>query len=258
MPSVAALADSALRRVAGLTPFPQPPLIRLRYPVVMMHGFGMLAALRWRQGHLHAEAMHLRAHGVVAYAPNVAPYNTISVRAEMWARLLDVVFEETGAERLNLIAHSMGGLDARHLIAHHGYGARVASLTTISTPHRGSAAADVVLEGPEALRAPAASVVDWIAATALEGSTSDVIQALRELRPSYVTGTFNPATPDDPAVRYASYAGHAGRGTGLPMNPGLRVLNALIYARQGPNDGMVAAESAPWGRLPRHARRRPR
>ena len=73
--------ENPLRRLVGLDPLPQPPLIRTRHPVVLMHGFGMLAGLR-RLGHLHNEAMDLRSHGVPAYAPNVAPYNTVAVRAE--------------------------------------------------------------------------------------------------------------------------------------------------------------------------------
>ena len=46
------------------------------------------------------------------------------------------------SEPVNLIAHSMGGLDARYLISRLGMADQVRSLTTISTPHRGSFMAD--------------------------------------------------------------------------------------------------------------------
>ena len=50
------MSESAIQRLLGLDPFPQPPLIRLRYPVVLMHGFGMIGALR-RNGHLHDQML---------------------------------------------------------------------------------------------------------------------------------------------------------------------------------------------------------
>ncbi len=46
---------------------------------------------------------------------------------------------------VNIVAHSMGGLDARYLISHMSF-SRVASLTTIATPHRGSSFMDYIQE----------------------------------------------------------------------------------------------------------------
>ncbi|NNE69962.1 MAG: hypothetical protein HKN29_06310, partial [Rhodothermales bacterium] len=63
--SVSNLGKTAVRRIAGREVYPQPPVIPVRHPVVMMHGFGLLASLR-RGGHLHREAMFLRSHGVLA------------------------------------------------------------------------------------------------------------------------------------------------------------------------------------------------
>ena len=211
-----------------------------------MHGFGLLAGLK-RHGHLHDEALHLRLHGVLAYAPNVVPYNTVGVRSAMWAERLERILEETGAERVHLVAHSMGGLDARHLIAALGFHARVATLTTLATPHRGSSIASFVLDHPGVLQRRAAAFTDWAGSSVLEGATSDVLRALVELTPAYLTETFNPAAPDHPAVRYRSYAGRAGRGTDVPISPMLRVQNTLLYGREGVNDGLVSVASAAWG-----------
>ena len=240
------LAESAIQRLAGMEAFPQPPLIPLRYPVVLMHGFGMMASLR-RGGHLHDEALSLRLHGVRAYAPNVAPYSTVAIRAPMWKERIERVLEETGAAKVSLVAHSMGGLDARHLIANEGMHEVVACLTTISTPHHGSSVADVILCQPERLRAWAAELVNWVATSAMTGSTSDVLQALSELTPAFLRETFNPAVPDHPSVTYWSYAGAAGKGTNIPINPFLRLLDHLLYAREGVNDGFVSVDSARWG-----------
>lgn len=242
----ASVLSSALRRVTGIDHFPQPALVRLRRPVVLMHGFGVGPMLR-RKGHLHAAAMHLRTCGVTAYAPNVPPYETVRVRARIWADRLGRIFDETGADEVVCIAHSMGGLDARYLIRELGWHDRIPALVTVSTPHQGSGIASFVLSQPEALRSLLAEVTDWVGTHILEGSSADSVQAVRELTPEHVQAVFNPAVPDHPAVRYWSYAGRAGKGTDVLVDPMMRFLNAQLYRTEGENDGFVSVQSARWG-----------
>ena len=243
---MAKFRENAFRRLVSLDPFPQPPLIRSRYPVVLMHGFGILAGLL-RQGHLHDEAMDLRAHGVLAYAPNVAPYNTVSARAEMWQDRLTHILEETGAEQVNLIAQSMGGLDARYLISTLGRHDVVASLVTVATPHQGTVMAEILLKQPERLRQWAVDFANWMGTNVLEDATADALQALMELTPAHLRNTFNPAVPDHDSVRYWSYAACAGKGTKNLVNPFLKLSNTWIFEREGLNDGLVSVDSARWG-----------
>ncbi|MEM1042708.1 MAG: hypothetical protein AAGI91_08775 [Bacteroidota bacterium] len=244
--SLSRRAERLARRAVELVPFPQPPLVRTRYPVVLMHGFGALANLM-QGGVLHAEAMHLRGHGLLAYAPHVNPYDTISVRARAWADRLDAVLAETGSAKVNLIAFSSAGLDARYLIGSLGRAAHVASLVTVSTPHRGSSIADYVFSRPERLRTWAVAVMDFVGRAAYEIEAPNTEDALHELTPMFVNGTFNPAHPDHPDIYYASWAGRAGRGTDAPIYPPLIVPNRILYAQAGVNDGLVAVESATWG-----------
>ncbi len=248
MPSIAQRAERLARRAIKLVPLPQPPLVRTRYPVVLMHGFGALANLM-QGGVLHAEAMHLRGHGVLAYAPHVNPYDTVAVRAAAWSERLDAVLAETGAEKVSLVAFSSGGLDARYLISTLGRAAQVAALVTVSTPHRGSAVADYLLSRPERLRAWAVGLMDFVGRAAYEPAAPRTEDALRELTPVWVCDTFNPAHPDHPDIYYASWAGRAGRGTGVPISPALAVPNRILYAATGVNDGLVAVESARWGEV---------
>jgi triacylglycerol lipase len=243
MPSI---GKQTLRRLAGLDAFPQPPVIRTRYPVVLMHGFGLLASLR-RGGHLHEEALYLRSRGVMAYAPNVSPYHTIPFRSAMWKDRILRILSETGADAVTLVAHSMGGLDARYLVHEMGLHDTVAALVTVATPHHGSSLADVVLEQPERVREWMTDAARWVSNAAMQGTPADFRRAVADLTPEYVTGTFNPAVPDHPSVRYWSWSARAGRGTDTPINPLLRPLNAMLYAREGPNDGFVSVESAIWG-----------
>jgi triacylglycerol lipase len=241
------LAERAVRSLAAMKPNPQPPLLRLRHPLVLMHGFGVLAAFG-RGGMLHEQAMHLRKRGVWAFAPNVSPYHTVSARADQWGTRLRHILRATDADQVHLVAHSMGGLDARFLVSRRGWAERVATLTTVSTPHRGTSAADFVMEQPDRLIALLAAAAEWLGRQILpDDDASDFTRAVRELRPAHVQGTFNPATPDAPSVDYRSYAGRAGRGTDVPINPFFRPLNHVIYEREGVNDGYVTTESARWG-----------
>ncbi len=196
---------------------------------------------------LHETAMRLRQRGIHAFAPNVAPYQTVPVRAEMWRDRIEHILEETGAEKVNLVAHSMGGLDARYLIHSLACHDAVASLTTIASPHFGTPLADIVLGQPERLHALLAGLAQWMSQTAMREVSADFTNAVAELRPAHVEGTFNPSVPDHPSVQYWSYSGKAGKGTDNPISPLLRPMNAWLYARDGVNDGFVPEASAHWG-----------
>ncbi len=240
------MGENALQKLIGLDPFPQPELIKLKYPVVLMHGFGMAGSF-WRDGHMHEHAMHLRSYGIFAYAPNVPPYNPVSVRASIWRLRINHVLEETGAKKINLIAHSMGGLDARFLISQFGYHDSIASLTTIATPHQGSSIASFLLEQPEKLREWLAEFANWMGKRVMQDVESDFLNTVTELTPDHLQKEFNPETPDHPEVKYWSYAAQAGKATSVGISPFLKPLNYILFGREGLNDGFVSVDSAKWG-----------
>jgi triacylglycerol lipase len=250
------LTQSALKRLTGLQALPQPSIVSLRHPVVLMHGFGVGGSFR-RNGHLHDEAMHLRSRGVRAYAPNVAPYDTVAARSEMWENRLTRILDETGDDALTLVAHSMGGLDARYLIRERGWHDVVGALVTVSTPHRGSSVAHLVLEQPEVVRRAIVDMADWLGAHILEDGSADAHATLEQLTPEYVQNVFNPAVPNHPDVQYWSFGCQAGKGTSVPIDPVFRYLNAYLFDREGPNDGIVSVRSARWGTYLRRSRPRP-
>jgi triacylglycerol lipase len=237
---------TALRRLTGLKPFPQPSIIPLDRPVVLMHGFGIGASFR-RGGHLHEEALHLRSRGVRAVAPNVSPYDTVQARCDTWEQRLTRVLEETRADRLSIIAHSMGGLDARYLIQERDWHEVVDVLVTVATPHRGSSIASLILDQPQSVREWLGDMADWLGTHILEDGTADIRQALRELTPAYVENTFNEEVPNHPDVTYWSYGCQAGEGTDVPVDPIFRYFNSYLYEREGLNDGIVSLRSARWG-----------
>jgi triacylglycerol lipase len=79
--------------------------------------------------------------------PDVGPLATCDARAD---ELADAIMDRKFPDGpIHIIAHSMGGLDSRSLIGRNLRGlsgpGRIASLTTLSTPHRGSPVADLLL-----------------------------------------------------------------------------------------------------------------
>ena len=234
----------ALARMAMQTePMPQPPLRPTRYPVVLMHGFGAAGGVL-PGGALHAEAMYVRARGVWAYAPTVNPYDTVAVRAASWADRLERVLAETGAERLNLVGFSSGGLDARWLATEMGWAPRLASIVTVATPHAGTALAQFVLDRPERLRSWAVGIMDFFGRAAYDADPH-AADALVELSPASAEARFGAATV--PGVWCASFAAQAGKGTSQTMYPPLVVPNRILHSLAGLNDGIVPAASAVWG-----------
>ncbi len=240
------MAESAIEKFIGLEPFPQPDFIRVKYPIVLMHGFGTVGSI-WRNGHLHDLAMHLRSHGVIAFAPNVPPYNTVPVRASIWQERMLYVLEATKAEKINLVAHSMGGLDGRYLISVNGLHDKVASLTTVASPHHGSSIASYLLEQPEKLREWLTQVANWMGTKVMPGAEADFLNTVKELTPEYLEKEFNPAVPNHADVQYWSYAAKAGKECTTSISPFLKPLNYILFGREGANDGFVSVESAKWG-----------
>jgi triacylglycerol lipase len=88
----------------------------------------------------------LKAKGYQVFHSKVAWAASVDKRAVDLKENLSGILDETNAEKLNIIAHSMGGLDTRHMMFNDRNGGkiheRIASLTTISTPHAGSPFAD--------------------------------------------------------------------------------------------------------------------
>lgn len=70
---------------------------------------------------------------------------SISESARELAAQIKAICTETGAEKVNIIAHSKGGLDCRCAMQDYGVSQYVASLTTINTPHHGCAFVDDLL-----------------------------------------------------------------------------------------------------------------
>ena len=142
--------------------------------------------------------------------------------------------EKFGTGEIHIIAHSMGGLDARCLLAQNLLGlaapGRIVSLSTISTPHHGSPVADLLLGEPAGLEFPFSNFLQQFA--------SVNVHALVDLTTTGAPG-FRDKDPV-PGIRYFAYAG---AGIASPL---LFPTQVYIESAQGANDGMVSITSATW------------
>jgi len=89
---------------------------------------------------------HLESHGFRVFHPNEDFAGPVDLRAEQLRKRVNEALASTGAQKVNIIAHSMGGLDARHMIVDKGMADKVATLVTIGTPHLGTILADRVID----------------------------------------------------------------------------------------------------------------
>ncbi len=175
-----------------------------------LFGFRKLLCLEYFQG----VRQLYQSMGLRVLTPSLPWSGSIVKRANALARQLA---NEMGP--LHLLAHSMGGLDARHWISVLGGGDKAASLTTLSTPHNGSTAADRVCGSYSLFR---------------------IFAGVRNLTTTHLK-KFNAQTPDHPAVIYRSYAAMRP----LCEQPWLvRRYGRYIQMIEGDNDSQVSVHSA--------------
>lgn len=182
----------------------------------------------------------LEKNGATVMTGSVPPSSSIEQRA---AKLRDDIESATfppSLDGVNIIAHSMGGLDARYMATHLApSGIRIRSLTTIATPHRGSEFADYLLSPSSA-----AGPIHLPKLYGLIERTGLGTQAFGQLTREYMQGSFNPSVPDAPSVRYFSYGAHTDEP---PLLSPFRLPWGIIDRAEGANDGLVSVESSRWG-----------
>ena len=221
------------------------------YPIILAHGIARFDVLTeslrqrfnlalWDQrgavDRLHyfrGIASHLQAHGFDAHATTVGFAEPLPVRAAQLAAEIERVLVETGHEKVHVIGHSMGGLDTRHMLVFvPGMAEKVASLTSIGTPHNGTSFADYGLtHGGEAAIEAVREIIDF-------GGFETLTLAERQ--------AFNQAARHQEAtnaVVYRVYASAQAREKvfGLLQRP-----YDIIFAQEGENDGLVSVQSQLW------------
>jgi len=211
-----------------------------KYPIVLVHGAGFrdsnVGINYW--GRI---PQTLQDKGAKIFYGGTDGWCTIERGAADLKAAVEKALKQTGSEKVNIIAHSKGGLEARYMISSLGMAGKVASLTTISTPHRGSETMDSILGMPNFLLrgvGVAGNVVRWV----WGDKHPDFYAGIASLSTSYMQD-FNAKNPDKTGVYYQSFAGELPQ----PANDIILALtSSVVRNNEGANDGMVTVASAKW------------
>ncbi|MBI5924730.1 MAG: triacylglycerol lipase [Aquabacterium sp.] len=171
---------------AGLFDFLSQPKndTATQYPIVMVHGlFGFGNALGVVD-YFWGIPGDLRKGGAKVYIAEVSSVSSNEVRGEQLLAQINHIMAVTGARKVNIIAHSQGGTTARYVTA--VAPEKVASLTTVGAPHKGSPLGDLVTQVTDGL-APEGSP--------LRGIVVQIVSAIGRVMDT-VVGKPGPATSD--------------------------------------------------------------
>lgn len=213
---------------------------KTKYPVVLVHGMMVRDFSFWPA--FRGITDFLRGQDVTVYASNQDGLGTVANNALQLKEVILQILEKEKCEKVNIIAHSKGGLDARYMISRLDMADHVASLTTLSTPHHGSKLSEKLLTMPAFL----AKIVAFFADTffrILGDRQPDILQLGRELTEDAMEA-FNREVPNAPAVYYQSFSSTAPQEKAF-----LRFIPYQIsrYCEQDDTDGMVSVSSSKWG-----------
>jgi len=212
----------------------------LKYPVLLVHGLGFRDSKII--GYWGRIPKILQKEGCKVYFGNQDSNGTIEDNGRFLADQIKKILQESGAEKLNVIAHSKGGLDMRYAISNLGIGDRIASLSTIGTPHNGSVTMDKVMRLPKWLIKTIAACSDlWLR---ILGDKQPNAYRVFESFTTPHAEEFNRENPDVPEVYYQSFAFTFST---LFSDIMLWFPHLIVLIFEGENDGLVTPKGAAWG-----------
>lgn len=216
-------------------------ICRTKYPLLMVHGvfFRDYKHINY-WGRIPNE---LRKNGATIFFGNHQSALPVRLSGAELAQRIKTICEQTGCEKVNVIAHSKGGLDARYAVSCCGADKYVASLTTISTPNRGCVFVDWLLEK---ISKPVQNGIasTYNAALRKLGETPDFIAAVGDLTYRRCV-ELNNEMPDAESVFYQSVGSKLNKAVSgkFPMNMSYHFVKHF----SGANDGLVSEDSFAHG-----------
>ena len=220
--------------------------------IILVHGI-LGFAKRFGMDYFRDIPGRFREQGLRVLVPELDPTEGVEFRG---AQLRDQIQAAAAAgtidssQKTHIIAHSLGGLDSRYILSPanpNQLKVPIRSLTTISTPHRGSPVADVI-DNPQAL-SPFPHLPFTAGPNLLEpvlNALSISLNGLRNLTTS-ACRSFSEKYIDNPNVSYFSNAGSGRAGFPQASAPFLLFHQYISAATGQPSDGMVPVPSAQWG-----------
>lgn len=215
---------------------------KTKYPILLVHG--VLFRDNKYFGYWGRIPDQLRRNGAAVHFGNHPSADTIADSGQILTDRIKQIVEESGCEKVNIIAHSKGGLDSRYALAFCGAAPYVASLTTISTPHKGSVFVDYLLKKMSPKKQHQICSAYNKALNKIGEQEADLMAVSRELTTSNCSELDKRMTPPKGILcqSFGSKLNRPIKGQ-FPMNfPGM-----VTTGIKADNDGVVSVDSFPWG-----------
>lgn len=235
---------------------------KTKYPIVLVHGvagFNSIFGIDYFYGVRNA----LQNKGATVYAPNVTAWEDAYDRGEQLVEALEDLRASTGAQKFNLIGHSLGGPTIRYAA-----GVRpdlVASVSTVNAVNFGSDVADVAF-GIVPVQGGVTNFLNT--ALSLMGNITDALSGNPEYannaldaalfmtteRSNQFNATFSDGKPSSRCgegssnvngVRYYSWGGDASWTNALDVADAFLLFTGAVI--NGKNDGLVERCDQHWG-----------
>ncbi|MGN0633682.1 MAG: esterase/lipase family protein [Oscillospiraceae bacterium] len=218
-------------------------ICRTKYPILLVHGVFFRDFRFFNYWGRVPEV--LKRNGAQLYYGSQRSAASVAECGREIAERIEQIVSETGCEKLNIIAHSKGGLDSRYAVSCLGADKYVASLTTINSPHRGCKFADFLLDKASEKLCSSVAAKYNAALAKLGDKDPDFISAVKDLTAARCE-EINKSCPDSPNVYYQSVGSKVKRSVGgrFPLNLSYHLVK---YFDNKDNDGLVTVDSMKWG-----------
>jgi triacylglycerol lipase len=215
--------------------------ISLQYPVVLVHG--IIAHDRASNIKFWGRIPEaLTSRGIKVFLGNTDAWGSIDTNALLLKETIENIVSQTKTKKVNIIAHSKGGIDSRYLIWKHDFGDKIASSTTVCTPHHGSEIADLIYNKKITHKKFTRKVLS--AFGELYGDTNPNLCKLIYQLTTAKMKEFNKKITMDNNVFYQSLYTTIEDVSDIKMFP---YSYSYIHKISGDNDGLVSEYSAQWG-----------
>lgn len=217
-------------------------ICKTKYPILMVHGVFFRDSNYFNYWGRIPGALE-RNGATIFYGNHQSAAAVADSGQELVSRIQEIV-NQTGCGKVNIIAHSKGGLDCRYAISKLDAAPYVASLTTINTPHRGCEFADYLLSKIPQKQQDMVAKAYNSALRKIGDFNPDFLSAVYDLTAESCM-KFNETVPDMPQVYYQSIGSKLNKPSDgrFPLNFTYRLANYFA----GNNDGLVGEASFPWG-----------
>ena len=213
------------------------------YPILLVHGIAFRDDVPLIK-YWSKIPKNLKKNGATVYLAHQDAFNSHIENALQVRKRVNEIIEETGAKKVNIIAHSKGGLESRYMISKLDMADKVASITTLATPHRGSYLADTIFAflDRKSFTNKALKIFKKYARF-IGDKEPNIFMAGTDLTLQHMKH-FNQSVPNVSTVYYQSYGGIVTKDYPAWQ---VRFQHKIMNKVEGDNDGVVSKNSYQWG-----------